>query len=273
MPNLDSDLLAREFLAAYEAGQKVGAPPSMRDAAFDLNAAYAVEAEYKRLRTQQGRAATGRKVGFANKAMWRILKLDTLVWAHMYDDTVRYSSGNTAEFSLARCRSPKIEPEIVFKLRTSVAAGLDAAGALDAVEWIAIGFEIIDCPFQDWEFKPVDFVAAAGIHAALIVGEPRIVDAPLIPTLVEELPRFKLKLLKAGDLVEEGSGKNSLRSPALCLAELAGAALRQSPVEPLVTGELVSTGTLTTAPLISAGESWTVEVEGLPLPSLTVRLI
>src|SRR5256885_12645138 len=80
MPNVDSGALAREFLAAYEAGQKVGAPPSVRDAAFDLNSAYAVEAEYQRLRAEQGRAATGRKVGFANKAMWRILKLDTLVW-------------------------------------------------------------------------------------------------------------------------------------------------------------------------------------------------
>jgi hypothetical protein len=33
-----------------------------------------------------------RQGGYANKAMWRALKLDTLVWAHMYDDTVRYAT-------------------------------------------------------------------------------------------------------------------------------------------------------------------------------------
>jgi 2-keto-4-pentenoate hydratase len=273
MPNLDPHALAQEFLAAYESGQKVSGPPSARDAEFDVNAAYAVESEYKRLRVAKGRIAAGRKVGFANKAMWRILKLETLVWAHMYDDTVHYAAGNNATLSLARCRSPKIEPEIVFKLKEPVVSeGLDAAAVLEAVEWLAIGFEIIDCPFPDWEFKPVDFVAAAGLHAALVIGAPRPIDAALIPTLVEELPRFKLKLLKDGQLAEEGSGKNSLRSPALCLAELAGAALRQSGVEPLAAGELISTGTLTTAPPIAAGDVWTVEIEGLPLASLTLRL-
>ena len=57
--------------------------------------------------------------------------------------------------------SPKIEPEIVFKLKQPLAAGrLDAAAALDAVEWLALGFEIIDCVFPDWKFTPADFVAA-----------------------------------------------------------------------------------------------------------------
>ena len=50
-----------------------------------------------------GIATVGRKVGFANKAVWRVLKLETLVWAHMYDDTVRYADRNDAR----RCRSPR----------------------------------------------------------------------------------------------------------------------------------------------------------------------
>ena len=69
----------------------VVSPPSARDAGFDLAAAYAVEAELVRLRRAAGRTTVGRKVGYANKAVWRVLKLDTLVWAHMYDDTVRYA--------------------------------------------------------------------------------------------------------------------------------------------------------------------------------------
>jgi hypothetical protein len=39
--------------------------------------------------------------------------------------------------------------------------------------------------------------------------------------------------MKNGELVEEGSGKNSLRSPALCLAELAAAIAKQPGAEPL----------------------------------------
>ena len=44
-----------------------------------------------RLRCSAGRTPVGRKVGFASKAMGRVLGLDTLLWAHMYDDTVQYA--------------------------------------------------------------------------------------------------------------------------------------------------------------------------------------
>ena len=88
----------------------------------------------------------------------------------------------------------------------------------------------------------------------------------MIPALVEELPRFKLRLMKNGELVEEGSGKNSLRSPALCLGELAAAIARQPDAEPLAAGELISSGTLTASHPIAAGETWSAEVEGIDLP-------
>ena len=225
MMSTDPQALARELMAAYSECQTIAAP-STRDAGFDLATAYAVESELARLRRAGGRTTVGRKVGFANKAMWRVLKLDTLTWAHMYDDTVHYAAHGAASLSLGRMCSPKIEPEIVFKLKKPLASGdLDPSAVLDAVEWLALGFEIIDCVFPDWKFQPADFVAAFGLHAALVVGELRVVEPAAIATLVEELPRFKLRLLKNGELVEEGSGKNSLRSPALCR----GRACRRTP--------------------------------------------
>ena len=61
------------------------------------------------------------------------------------------------------------------------------------------------------------------------------------------------------------TGKNSLRSPALCLGELAAAAARRSDTEPLAAGEVISTGTLTSSVPIAPGERWTVEVDGIDL--------
>ena len=112
----DQITLAQELMAAYASGQ-VTVPPSARDAGFDLAAAYTVEAELVRLRRASGRTTVGRKVGYANKALWRVLKLDTLVWARMYDDTVRYAEDGVATLSLGHMYSPKIEPEIVFRLK------------------------------------------------------------------------------------------------------------------------------------------------------------
>ncbi len=51
------------------------------------------------------------------KRIWRVLKLETLVWAHMYDDTVHYSDNNPATLALPHARSLKVEPEIVFGLK------------------------------------------------------------------------------------------------------------------------------------------------------------
>jgi 2-dehydropantoate 2-reductase len=267
----DIESVARELLTASQTGQMVTVPPSARG--FDLDACFAIEVEIKRLREQAGHKAVGRKVGYANKAMWRIFKLPSLVWGHMYDDTVHYAKGNSAEISLPRARSLKIEPEIMFGLKRPITSeDLDAAAALESCEWIAFGFEIIDCPFPDWTFQPGDFVASLGLHAALIVGDRKRVTPELIPTLVEQLPSFKVRMSKNGAFVEEGSGKNSLRSPALSLAELGRAVLKRGQPA-LRAGEIVSSGTLTAGHLTGPGDTWTAELEGIPLPNLSLRFI
>jgi 2-oxo-3-hexenedioate decarboxylase len=270
--NSEVESLAHELLSAAQTGQMISVTPSSRPG-FDLNTAYAVEGTLKQIRESGGHRAVGRKVGYANKAMWRVLKLETLVWAHMYDDTVHYSDHNTATLTLVHPRSLKIEPEIVFGLKQPiVSGGLDAAPALECTDWLALGFEIIDCPFPGWQFQPSDFVASFGLHAALVVGEKTHLQPELIAKLVEELPRFTVRMLKNGEFVEEGSGKNSLRSPALCLAELGGAILRRFPDHPLSAGEIISSGTLTAGHAIERGDRWTAEVEGLALPLLTLHL-
>ncbi|MFZ0318572.1 MAG: fumarylacetoacetate hydrolase family protein [Candidatus Sulfotelmatobacter sp.] len=267
----DIEILARELQSASRTGNMVSILPSAQ-ACFDLDAAYAVESTLKKFRQSEGHKPVGRKVGYANKAMWRVLKLETLVWAHMYDHTVHYSENNSATLAIAHRRSLKIEPEIVFGLKQPLPAQADAALALAATDWLAIGFEIIDCPFPDWKFQPADFVASFGLHAVLVIGEKRQVRAENIPQLVEDLARFKVRMSKNGEFVEEGSGKNSLKNPALCLAELALAIERRFPSEPLSAGEIVSSGTLTAGHLTAPGDHWTVEVEGLSLPSLTLCL-
>ncbi len=268
---IDPAAIAREIISARANREPIAVLPSARG--LGLPAAYAVEAELLRLRREDGRSPVGLKVGYANKAVWRALKLDTLAWAHMYDDTVHYADGGRAALSGGAMIAPKIEPEIVFKLSAPIPAGTtDPAAVLAHVEWLALGFEIIDCVYVDWKFQPADFVAAYGLHAALVVGAPTPVTADRIPALVEALATFKVSLLKDGQVVAEGAGRNSLRSPALCLAELAAARTRQPGQTPLKAGDLISSGTLTESQPIQAGERWTAEVSGLDLDRLTVDL-
>jgi 2-oxo-3-hexenedioate decarboxylase len=266
----DVTAIAQALRQAYALRQPT-AQPSAGEGGLDLDAAYAVEHELVRLKRAAGRRTVGLKVGFANKAVWRALKLDTLVWGHMYDDTVHVAGGGTGTLSLARMYAPKIEPEIVFKMKRSLAPDTtDTAAVLDAVEWISLGFEVIDCVYPDWTFTPADFVAGYGLHAALVVGTPVPVDAAGIAALVEALPRFTVTLSRDGQVVAEGSGRNSLRSPALCLGELASALSRRAGAEPLAAGDLVSSGTLTESQPIAAGQTWSAVAGGLDVPGLTV---
>jgi 2-oxo-3-hexenedioate decarboxylase len=267
---LDPQVLADQLTDAY-ARKTIVPAPSSRDGGIDLDTAYATEAAIAAARRAEGHQTVGWKVGYANKAMWRALKLETLVWAHLYDDTVRYADWNDGTLSIASMIAPKIEPELVFKL-ARVPASSDAVAVLEATEWIALGFEVIDCVFPDWKFQPADFVAARGLHAALVVGEPVFVeDLGDLAKLAEDVAAFTVRLLKNNEMVEEGAAKNALKSPALCVGEL-GEALKRRGGETLQPGDLISTGTLTTSLPMTAGDVWIASLNGIPPSSLTLRV-
>jgi 2-oxo-3-hexenedioate decarboxylase len=177
---------------------------------------------------------------------------------------------NKATFSLANRVAPKLEPEIVFKLSAPLPEGSeDAAKVLEAVEWIALGFEIVDCHYSGWRYKAPDFVADFGFHVALIIGEPHPVSE--FSGLAEQLANCKLKLFKNGEPVAEGGGKNVLENPALSLGCLAGTLAKQPGAATLAAGEVITSGTMTDAQFVAAGEEWVAELEGLALPRLTIN--
>jgi 2-oxo-3-hexenedioate decarboxylase len=265
----DPTALARELTNAY--GSKTIVPaPSSREGGIDLGTAYAVEAAIADARRASGHRTVGWKVGYADKAMWRALELETLAWAHMYDDTVSYADWNDATLSMASMLSPRIEPEIVFCLARTPESS-DPVAVLQAAEWYALGFEIIDCVFPDWKFQPADFVAARGLHAALVVGEPVYVEPEDVDKLVTEMAAFTVRLLRNNALVEEGGAKNALESPVLCVGELAEALQRRGG-ETLQAGDLITTGALTTSLPIAAGDTWIASLSGIPPSSLTLRV-
>jgi 2-oxo-3-hexenedioate decarboxylase len=268
---VDTQAVAQELADAYAGGEMLDAPLSSR-AGFDLTAAYAVEAELARRRRASGRTVVGRKIAFANEAVWQKLKIQTVAWGSMYDDTVQRASA-TETLSVPFTYAPKLEPEIVFKVKRPITERFDdPAAVLQAVEWLSLGYEIVDCPFPEWQFQAPDLVAAYGFHAGLVLGEPTLVTAANAASLASQLATFKLKLFKNDTFIEEGGGRNVLANPALALGEFAAALSRSPWADPLQAGELITTGSLTTPMLIAPGETWRAEPDGLPVKPLTMKL-
>jgi 2-oxo-3-hexenedioate decarboxylase len=266
------ETLAQEFYEAKAAGKAIAIRPTEREGGLDLVSAYAVEAHLKALKAEEGNLAIGRKIGLANKALLQKFNLDAVLWGHMYTDTVVFASNNYSEWPLAGTVAPKLEPEIVMKLSAPIIdPNADALTILKSIEWIALGYEIVDCPYPGWQFAAPDFVAAFGLHVGLLVGDPLPLENLDLGELAEQLSNCKLSLYKNGEVVENGGGVNVMGNPALAISELALALNKYVKTDLLSSDEIITTGTLTTAPLVAEGQEWVATLEGLDLPGITIK--
>ena len=260
---------AHELQDAHDRARLIGSF-SARDPDFDLDAAYQVAAELMQVRRSRGSRAIGRKIGFTNRSIWALYGVDAPMWAHVYADTVSHARFGKATVSLAGTVSPRMEPEILFKLREPVPVACnDPERLLRSAEWYAHSVEIVDSHF-DWKFKLADATADWACHARLIIGEPQQIRDADIPALARALPTLKAALLKGGVRQIEGIGANVLGSPAYALGFLADLLSEQPFMQPLAAGEIVSTGTITDALPVKPGETWSTEITGIAAQNLTI---
>ena len=169
--------------------------------------------------------------------------------------------------------APRLEPELVLKLRHAIPGGDPSVEELArCLEWAAVGFEIVDCHYPDWRFTASEAVADFGLHAALVVGTPWRIDSEDPRHLATSLQTLKVTLRGGKDFVAEGMGRNALGSPLLALGFLTRVLAAQSWAPPLMSGEVISTGTLTAFPCLGQGESYRVEVTGATLAPLSLEL-
>jgi 2-keto-4-pentenoate hydratase len=247
-------------------------PPSASDPAFDLLAAYVVGQLITTRRRERGERTVGRKIGFTNVGIWKEYGVNAPLWAHVYDTTLRRAPEGRATLSLAGMAAPRIEPELVLGLRSAPPAEAPTPQSLlRSVAWIAVGFEVVDCHFADWRFSLADAVADFGLHAALVVGAPLVLEPDRDEGLLGALARCTLTLERNGEMVATGAGANALGSPLLALGHLVRTLAEQG-VEPLAAGEVVTTGTLTPAFPVASCQTWSASVAGLDLASLTLTL-
>jgi 2-oxo-3-hexenedioate decarboxylase len=264
MATLNIPTLARELLDALERG---GTIPSIveRNPGFGWEEAYQVAGTILDLRRARGERTVGRKIGFTNRNIWPEYGATAPIWAHVYNRTLVVSERNRATLSLKGSVRPRLEPEIAFKLKAPLAAGLtDPMRILQAIEWVAPSFEIVDCHFADWKFQSADSAADFALHWRLVVGAPQPVQAAGIPKLVAQLHDCRVTLSRNGEVRDRGVGANALGHPAAALAHLAEVLAKQPRFEPLAAGEIITTGTLTAALPIRPGETWSSSYEGLP---------
>jgi 2-oxo-3-hexenedioate decarboxylase len=262
------DALAQELIALHDAPREVAAF-SERYAGLTPGEGYAAARRLHEHRLAQGWKPLGRKIGFTNRTIWPRYGVYEPMWGYVYDRTVLESHAGRATVPLAGLVQPRIEPEILLKLKSAPPRTKDAARLLASIEWVAHSIEIVQCHHPAWKLKIADCTADNGLHGRLVVGTP--VPVSELPGLAEKLPRLEVTLARAGAVIDRGVGANVLGSPLNALAFLVEVLAQQAGAPPLAPGEIVSTGVLTDAHPVAPGETWSTSFQGLPLAGLEVR--
>lgn len=229
---------------------------------------YTVALRQRAQRIAEGWRPAGRKIGFTNRTIWPRYGVYEPIWGTVYEETLTFAANHTAAVRLAGLAQPRIEPEVCFRLKRAPRSP-EPENLLDDLEWMAHAVEIVQCDQPDWRTSLEHATAANGLHGRLVVGAPVAVQG--VPGLEQALARMTLELSRNGAVVDRGAGANVLGSPLAALGHLVEALARQPEAPPLAAGEIVTTGTLTDAHPVAAGETWSTRISGIALPGLTVK--
>ena len=242
---------------------------SSRPGGLTLAQAYRVPPLLRGRFESRGERIAGRKIGFTNREMWKVYGVQSPIWGYATNRTTRELADAPA-IRIADFVEPRIEPEIMFGLKAAPVPDMSEAALLDCIEWVSLGYEMVQSIFPGWKFAAADAVAANGVHGAFLVG-PRHAIAPRKAAWLHELASFTVELHCNDSLSQRGGGALVLDSPLLALRHLAELTAHDAHNPPLCAGEIISTGTLTLAMPVAAGQSWTTKVSGIPLEHITVR--
>jgi len=260
--------IAGEAFAALRDARQI-VPFSERPAGLSVEDAYRVTPLVRQMYEADGAQVVGRKIGFTNRTIWAQYGVYAPIWGYVFDRSV-CDLAAVGALPLKPFSEPRLEPEIVFGLGAAPSAEMDEQALSHCIEWIALGFEIVQSIFPGWKFQASDTIAANGVHGALLTG-PRHPFRPRAAEWRQKLATFDIELSCDGRLIDRGRAENVLGGPLSALRHLVGL-LASDPVNPpLGAGEIVSTGTLTKAMPVAPGETWSATPEGIGLEPIRLR--
>lgn len=235
--------IAREL---FEAKRGVYTVPyvSPRLPERDLDAAYAISAEFAALRERElGVKRVGRKVGLTNPLVQQRVGIDEPDYGIIHDDMV-HASGT--HLPLSAYNRLLIEAEVAFVLKSDI---LEAAreSVEAAIDYVTPAFEIVDFRYDGSVGQIVDTIADNAGCSGVVLGEERH------PYGEVDLAEVEMVITGGDTEITRGVGSNVLGDPVNAVVWLAETAIRTG--EPLRAGEVLLSGS------IGYIEPWPADVE------------
>lgn len=246
--------LAKELFDAQNKRQAV-VPLITRHPQLTIDDAYQISLKTLDLRTQVGETVVGKKIGVTSKAVQKMLNVHQPDFGFL-TNTMHYSDASNISLKKSRLIQPRAEGEIAFCLNRDIQGpGVTAQDVLNATEWVAPCFEIVDSRIENWNISIVDTVADNASCGVFVISDKHTDPSTL------DLSKVKMEIQHNGQPAGSGIGAAVQGHPAQAVAWLANT-LGEYGIE-FKKGEIILSGAL--APLIDAkaGDVFSMEIEGL----------
>lgn len=251
---MNNDDYALQIFKAYSSRTQIQ-PLSSRNVSISETEAYDISRRLAALRSWQ---VVGRKIGFTNKTIWPLYGVNKPMWGPVSSASVQYTDDRTAIIHAKNFCEPRLEPEIVLGFERAPPLGASLQEIEACIGWVAPGFEVVHSIYPSWTFKISDTIAAGGLHGKLIVG-PKFHPSH---DIAAELRRQTVILSRNDVEVEKGAGSDVLEGPVSAIQYLLNGIRSTAGEMPLNAGDIVTTGTMTDAQPLAAGDVWTANYRG-----------
>lgn len=212
---------------------------------------YAIQASGRSLRLTAGETLSGWKMGFTSLAKMRQMNLDAPIAGYLLG-TMEVQEG---VIRTTAWQQPKVEPEIVFRMKHDPGSAPGFREAVEAIEAVALGVEILDSRYVGYRFTLGEVLADNTSAAGYVLGScwcrPDTID----------LGNLGVVMTVDGQLTEAASSAAVMDHPVRALMALAR--LLHARGEHLEPGQVVLTGGLTTAHSLTPGRHVVVEAQAL----------
>ncbi|NMG76484.1 fumarylacetoacetate hydrolase family protein [Aromatoleum diolicum] len=246
--------LGDELYEALRKGRTVP-PLTTRHPDITIDDAYRISLRLLQRREADGERVIGKKIGVTSKAVQDMLDVHQPDFGFL-TDAMLFDDGATISLKDYPLIQPRAEGEIAFMLKADLCGpGVTRDDVLAATEWVAPCFEIVDSRIDDWKIRIQDTVADNASCGVFVVGRERVDPRKL------DLAAVRMEMFRNGERAGSGVGAAVQGHPAEAVAWLANT-LGEFGI-PFRKGELILSGSL--APLVpaTAGDRFTMQIDGL----------
>ncbi len=243
-----TDALADLLWNARTSGGLV--PPQAAAGLDSIEAAYRVQ---DRIEALAGMPRYGWKVGATSKAAQQLLDTDRPVTAPMF---APFCFDTPAEVAFFAAHNASVESEFAFRFARDLPPRrkpYSLEEVLDAVDALLPAIEIVGGRFRGGlqSIGPYRLIADMAIHTAFVSGQETT------HWRGTDLRSHSVSLFKNGKLEATGTGADVLGDPLLVLHWTANHLSARG--EPILAGQIVTTGTCTGLAPVSHGDSLTAD--------------